>query len=556
MNPTEALSHLVATRIDNDNVVGPLIKMGAQAAVFKGNNVTKQDDQIALKIYGPFASLSDLNEPLKHAQRQAKVKHRAIVRIDTPFGHSYDIEGQEYHFLCIPMDFSSLGTIERWPRFRDRLSAAHIDDLLLLFDGVGEIHKAGLRHCDLKPSNILLFEESGREVMRITDFGIAGDETSLGARSYGLTPEYAAPEQFANTVATPAMDVYSLGATVYQLLTGLDPFALPIDTRDRVTELERLHREAARPDAAETNPRCVARLALLLMQMMSVEPGGRPSIGVCKDSLSRIREEIVGDSSGYTPSQCQSEMLSHWPETEAFGGREGGIVLSTAAHKAFGRQLFVVQIKVPTLASVNRVFASAIHMFGDCFSIYQTYGQDDFIMLVWSSDERCTSFEERVRKEDCKVVSHRVNERTIAGFREPKVLPSRTKAIALQEDLEIAADARAHRGPRTTSARREWALKAFAFIEPRDRADRTNRIDLLSRFRDCVTQMNEEHKPVLYWFADCPNYLGAVEFVSESFDRMWSVPLQLSLLGGLTPYKTTTHLATNHFSFESDRIRL
>jgi serine/threonine-protein kinase len=94
-------------------------------------------------------------------------------------------------------------------------------------DGLGHAHERGFVHRDVKPSNLLVAGEGGREVVRVADFGLARlyQASQLSgltlAGDVGGTPAFMPPEQItAYRDACPASDQYSAAATLYTLLTG------------------------------------------------------------------------------------------------------------------------------------------------------------------------------------------------------------------------------------------------------------------------------------------------------------------------------------------------
>jgi eukaryotic-like serine/threonine-protein kinase len=139
-------------------------------------------------------------------------------------------------------------------------------------DALDAAHGRGIVHRDVKPSNVLLTPAGEVKVM---DFGIAAaaDEahSTTGSGLYG-TAAYISPERAAGQPATPAADVYSLGAVLYELLTGRPPF-----TGDSPVLVVRAHlHERPRP-VRELAPWVPTRLAEVCEAALAKDPAQRPS---------------------------------------------------------------------------------------------------------------------------------------------------------------------------------------------------------------------------------------------------------------------------------------
>jgi len=132
-------------------------------------------------------------------------------------------------------------------------------------------HDAGIVHRDIKPSNVLF--DPTRGTVKVTDFGSARIADTTTTRS-GLilgTPCYMAPEQLEGAPATPQADLYGLGVTLYELLTGERPF-----TGTSMGELlARIARQPA-PDLLEARPDLPPMLGELVARLLEKSPAARP----------------------------------------------------------------------------------------------------------------------------------------------------------------------------------------------------------------------------------------------------------------------------------------
>jgi serine/threonine protein kinase len=148
-----------------------------------------------------------------------RLDHPHVVRV-LDFGTT-----MKWHFLV--MELVQGPSLAQRVAEKGKLPEAEAVDLILqVAAGLQQIHEAGLVHRDVKPDNILL---APGDVAKLTDLGlvkIIGDGVDLTRPNSGLgTPNYMAPEQFSDAkYADARCDLYSLGATLYTLVTGQVPF--------------------------------------------------------------------------------------------------------------------------------------------------------------------------------------------------------------------------------------------------------------------------------------------------------------------------------------------
>jgi serine/threonine-protein kinase len=153
---------------------------------------------------------------LREARSQARLEHPHICRI-----HDLgDQEGRPYIAMQL-IEGKSLSDLR--PELKFEETAALLADVA---GAVHAAHRSGVIHRDLKPANILV-EGDGPRHAYVVDFGLARDFQALDQTlSWAVlgTPAYMSPEQTRGEALGPATDIYSLGATLYAMLTGHPPF--------------------------------------------------------------------------------------------------------------------------------------------------------------------------------------------------------------------------------------------------------------------------------------------------------------------------------------------
>ncbi|MFE3445563.1 serine/threonine-protein kinase [Nocardia sp. NPDC059180] len=178
--------------------------------------------------------------------------------------------------------------------------------------GLDEIHRAGLLHRDVKPANILIAEQPGEpDRVLVTDFGIAraaDDSTTLGDPG-GLTASlaYAAPEQIRGEVLDRRADVYALGCTLFQMLTGTVPFQ-----RDTPGAVLFAHLNDLPPRPSQVDSRLPAGFDEVIAIALAKDPARRyPSCGALAEAAHRALTEGEAQTIRLTaPATAQPVVLA------------------------------------------------------------------------------------------------------------------------------------------------------------------------------------------------------------------------------------------------------
>jgi serine/threonine protein kinase len=210
------------------------------------------DKKVAIKV--PHKQGVDFSDLLKEPRLLASMSHPNIVTVITA-------EKLDDVFFIV-MEYVEGETLEQRISAHGALDLpAALDFTCQMCNAVDHAHGAGILHRDLRPGNILL---STSGLLKVTDFGTSRFlETAAHGTTVIGSPPYMAPEQF-HGKAVFASDVYAIGVTMFQMLTGVLPYSTPAPG-----DLERLERGELVSSPRLRNPKVPVALAEIVMRAMS-----------------------------------------------------------------------------------------------------------------------------------------------------------------------------------------------------------------------------------------------------------------------------------------------
>ena len=264
---------------------------------------------------------------IKEAQTIAALDHPNIIPIHDVF--------EENDTAYYVMEYIEGGSLQDVVRKRGALPT---DEALALMnpviDAVGYIHDHRIMHLDIKPGNIMVREKDGRPIL--IDFGLSkqydeeGNQTS--STPVGISHGFAPIEQYQNggvSAFSPQTDIYSLGATLYYLVSGTVPPQAAIVANEGLPELPatisanvRTAIEKAMEFRSKQRPESIAKLKQLLGSNATVQApastqidGGATQIDTPKDDATQIdggSETAIEPEPASTPKPTESKKNKWW----------------------------------------------------------------------------------------------------------------------------------------------------------------------------------------------------------------------------------------------------
>src|SRR2546429_228708 len=267
---------------------------------------------------------------MREARAAAALRHPNVATV-----YHFGIREENGQCFCA-MELVEGETLEMRVRRTGPLDAlTTIDIALQVSSALAAAEKQGLVHRDLKPANLMFVDvapdandsspgkaEKAETVVKVIDFGVAKalvekpDAMGLTHGGFVGTPAFASPEQFTDARVDVRSDIYSLGATLWYLLTGHRPFEGATIEQIRASQ----HAQAL-PIEQLKAARVPSRLVSLLVSMLALEPAARPGVHALTSQL----------------QDCRAQILDRWKAARRLALAAGLIAIATAAFALFPR---------------------------------------------------------------------------------------------------------------------------------------------------------------------------------------------------------------------------
>ena len=250
--------------------IGRRIGSGAAAQVFLAHDV-RNGRWVALKLLelGTRTASSEWHDALERFRREATV----LRGLDHPGIVAVLDAGPSEQGAWMAMEAVAGCDLTRYTRPARLLPPTLVARIgARLAEALAYAHRRGVVHRDVKPANVLI--DWTNDAVKLSDFGLARGPEHTQTRS-GIvlgSPDYMAPEQLSGGAVGPAADLYSLGATLFELLAGRRPHQA-----DNLGELLRAVAGEPAPQLAALRPELDPALCDAVMPLLAKDLAQRPS---------------------------------------------------------------------------------------------------------------------------------------------------------------------------------------------------------------------------------------------------------------------------------------
>ncbi|GIW71122.1 MAG: hypothetical protein KatS3mg102_0664 [Planctomycetota bacterium] len=345
----QASSTLPATLIAGRYRVRAVLGRGAMGEVLLVEDVLPPGRTLALKRFHPDATLQPeaIAALGREFQTLRELRHPHLAEV-LDFGWTEGPSGIRVPFFTAEY-VAGLDLYQATRGAEPELVWELFEQLL---DALGYVHARGVVHRDIKPGNVLVARGAGGAPhLKLIDFGLAGTARSAPEAVPRGTARYLAPEVIERGEASPRSDLYAVGVTLYEVLTGVPPF------RGSTREVLRQHLESHPRPPSELRPELSDAVDRLVLRLLEKDPAARP----------RTAEEVraaLRTASGMGPAVAAAiaELRAGGEHRDGAGSRGGpGPALGAAGGLGIGRAVaLAAPLPVAGLLGRERERAAAL----------------------------------------------------------------------------------------------------------------------------------------------------------------------------------------------------
>jgi tRNA A-37 threonylcarbamoyl transferase component Bud32 len=261
------------------------VGLGGMGVVYKARQLS-MDRIVALKVLNErYSSNAEFQDRfIREARAAGRLNHPNVIHV-----HDISRANGRHYFSMEYIDGSSIKEVLKIERKMDVNKS--LDIVLQAAKALEFAHENRIVHRDIKPDNIMLTRES---IVKIADLGIAKtfEEAAPSAKEHRRimgTPHYMAPEQALGKAIDHRVDIYSLGATFYHMITGSTPF-----TGSTAHEVLKAHIQESLPPIQDMNPDVPDPVCFIIERMMAKLPEKRyPDMSKVIEDIERVQRGVV-----------------------------------------------------------------------------------------------------------------------------------------------------------------------------------------------------------------------------------------------------------------------
>ncbi len=297
---------------------------GAMGDVYLGRHAT-MDIDVAVKLMKVAGGSGEAERFLKEVRAAARIAHPNVIQVL----HAGNEDGR----LFLVMELVTGGDVAQLIRREGRVPWRRAVELMIQAgEGLGAAHRAGIVHRDVKPANFLLTTRGADARLKVADLGLAklhqqqhqqaSDIDLTQAGTVMGTPAYMAPEQAVDARrAGPPADVYALGVSLFQLLSGRLPFQAETSNAMLLA-----HANQPVPDLRAIATDVPESVVEAVRRMLAKSPEARPHDGDA--AASELRAALAAADG---PAASPAAVAPASPALAAAGGARAWIVLAVIA---------------------------------------------------------------------------------------------------------------------------------------------------------------------------------------------------------------------------------